>query len=93
MTDKGRKIWNEIVTKAWADLGFRGRLIENPAAVLKEHGLQVPGGANLRIVENTDQVHYMVLPSQPSDVLSDAELEQVGAGAIGVSIICRTQQT
>jgi hypothetical protein len=47
------KQWGQIVTKAWADEGFKRRLLANPAAVLKEYGLPVPPGAQIRIHENT----------------------------------------
>ena len=56
--------WNEIVSKAGADNAFRKRLLADPAAVLKEHGVQVPSGLQFRVVENTDTVRNLVLHAE-----------------------------
>ena len=74
--------WGQVVTKAWQDDGFKKRFLANPSAVLKEHGLEVPPGVELRVVENTDRIQYLTLPAQPRDgELSDAELEGAAGGA------------
>jgi len=72
--------WTQIVSKTWADKDFRKRLLADPAAVLKEHGVQTPPGLQFRVVENTDKVCHLVLPNQPSGELSDDELEQASGG-------------
>ena len=73
--------WGQIVAKAWQDDIFKKRLVAEPAVVLKEHGIQVPAGVQLRVVENTDQVIHLTLPAQPREgELSDEELEGVAGG-------------
>jgi Nitrile hydratase, alpha chain len=55
--------WNKIVSKAGQDNDFRKRLLADPAAVLKENGVQVPPGLEFRVVENTAGVANLVLPA------------------------------
>jgi len=47
-----------VVARAWADPAFKARLLTNPPAALKELG--ITGADNLRVVENTPDVHNMV---------------------------------
>src|SRR5262245_37238721 len=87
LSPNGRKAWSQIVAKAWADQAFRKRLLADPAGVLKEHGMQVPPGVQVRVVENTESIQHLVLPKQQSEELSEAELEQVAAGR-GIVLTC-----
>ena len=75
------KQWGQVVAKSWQDDGFKKRLLANPSAVLKEQGLEVPAGVQIRMVENTDQVVHLTLPAKPREgELSDAELAGVAGG-------------
>jgi nitrile hydratase len=47
-----------VVARAWANPTFKARLLANPPAALKELG--ITGADNLRVVENTPEVHNMV---------------------------------
>jgi nitrile hydratase len=49
-----------VVAKAWSDPAFRARLLDDPNAALAELGI---GGfeGNVRVVENTDDTHNMVV--------------------------------
>lgn len=77
----GGNTWGKIVARAWADGAFRQRLVADPAAVLKEHGLSVPEGVRFKVLEDTDQLIHLTLPVKPcSDELSDSELTQVVGG-------------
>lgn len=40
-----------VLDKAAADLNYRARLKESPAAVLREAGLEVPAGATVEVIE------------------------------------------
>jgi hypothetical protein len=87
------KQWARVVAQAWTDENFKKRLAENPAVVLREHGIQVPAGTELRLVENTDKVTYLTLPARPSgnwSELSVSELENVAAA--GACFHCRSVQ-
>jgi PKHD-type hydroxylase/SM-20-related protein len=53
------------VARAWADDAFKRRLLAEPAAALRETGLDVPPGAYVRVVEDTDRVLHLTLPQKP----------------------------
>ena len=76
--------WGQIVAQAWRDEAFRKRLLADPAAVLKEQGLEVPPGVQVLVVEDTEQVIHLTLPRQPASPgeVSDEELATVAAGRI-----------
>lgn len=69
-----QKQWGLLVAKAWSDDNLRERLLADPAAVLEEQGIEVPGDIELKVVEDNDQVRHLILPARPSDDLSDEEL-------------------
>jgi hypothetical protein len=81
------KQWGLIVAHAWADDEFKSRLLSNPRAVMREHGLELPPGAEIRVVEDTPEVRHFVLPASPTAELSEEELTPV-AGADSFSGIC-----
>jgi hypothetical protein len=69
-----------VVARAWADEGFKRRLLADPKAVLQEHGLAAPPGVEVRVVENTATVLYLALPARPAGELTEADLAKVAAG-------------
>jgi hypothetical protein len=69
-----QKPWGMLVAKAWSDDDLKQRLIAEPAAVLEEHGIEVPLGVELRVVEDTDDICHLVLPASPSGDLIDEDL-------------------
>ena len=51
-----------VVARAWADAGYKARLLAEPEAALAELGYGLPeAGPKLSVVENTDQVHHLVV--------------------------------
>jgi nitrile hydratase len=53
-----------IVAHAWSDDGFRQRLLDDANTAIQELGLSMSGGLQeqrLRVVENTDKVHNVVV--------------------------------
>jgi hypothetical protein len=73
--------YHEIISKAWADEAFKKRFLSNPIAVLQEHGIAVPPGMAVKVVENTADSTWLVLPRMAQE-LSDSELEKVSGGAV-----------
>ncbi|MFV3127226.1 NHLP leader peptide family RiPP precursor [Niveispirillum sp. KHB5.9] len=86
MNEANDKAASKIIAKAWADDGFKARLLADPAAVLKAEGLEIPAGIAVRVVEETSTTRTLVLPARPTD-LSDDELDSVDGG--GVACWCR----
>ena len=75
--------WGQIVAKTWQDDAFKKRLLANPSAVLKDEGLAVAPGVQIRVVENTDKVQHLTLPARPrGGELSEAELAGVAGGRL-----------
>jgi|SRR5208282_1597007 len=72
------KQWAQVVARAWSDAAFKKRLLAQPAAVLKEAGLESPEGSQVKVVENTDRVVHLVLPPAPE--LAEEELDRVSGG-------------
>ncbi len=51
-----------VVARAWADSGFKARFLADPRSALTELGYTLPDTTtNLTVVENTEQVHHMVV--------------------------------
>jgi len=69
-----QKQWGMLVARVWDDPDLKQRLLADPAAVLAEHGIEIPEGVDMRVVEDTEQVRYLVLPTSPTEELSDDEL-------------------
>ena len=51
----------DLVAKAWSDPGFKANLIDDPRATLGEMGIDVGAIAELQVVENTDDLHHVVV--------------------------------
>jgi len=70
----------EIMTKCWEDESYKQKLLADTNAVLETEGVPVPAGLTIKVVENTADVVYYVLPRDPKAELSDADLESVAGG-------------
>jgi Nitrile hydratase, alpha chain len=77
------KKWSQVVAEAWRDDKFKERLMQDPISALKEFGIEVPAGIEIRVVENTDKVRYITLPPKPvtdATELHEGELGVIAAG-------------
>ena len=50
-----------VVAKAWADPGYKARLLEDGSAAIAELGYTGRQGEHMVVVENTDKVHNLVV--------------------------------
>jgi nitrile hydratase len=50
-----------VVARAWVDADFKARLLADGSAAVAEMGLVGPEGDTIRVVENSDAVHNMVV--------------------------------
>jgi nitrile hydratase len=46
---------------------YRSRVVREPRAVLREMGLEVPEGVEIRVWDSSAEVRYLVLPEQPAE--------------------------
>ena len=66
--------------------------MSNPAAVLKEEGLEPPKDTQVRVVEDTPTLVHLTLRANPAEELSEDDLLRVvGGKAVGGKIWGGTQ--
>jgi nitrile hydratase alpha subunit len=62
---------------AWyKSLPYRSRAVSDPRGVLAEFGVELPDDVELRVVDSTSEVRYLVLPRRPAgtETMSEDEL-------------------
>jgi hypothetical protein len=63
---KGKeRLWAKVIAMAWLDEGFKKRLMADPTTVLKEHGIDFPGGLKVNILEGRPGEINVTLPPRP----------------------------
>ena len=77
---------NQLATlfaACWKDEALKARLMADPKAVLAEHGMDVPDGMDVKVVENADNCVHITMPAPPSGSmeLSDKELSEAAGGS------------
>ena len=65
-SEEQERKWQKIIVKAWMDDDYKRELLADPTARLKQEGVEIPEGVVIRIVEDTENVHHMVLPLKPT---------------------------
>jgi len=50
-----------VVARAWTDPAFKARLLANGTAAIAELGFSGEQGADIRVVENTPQIHNVIV--------------------------------
>lgn len=61
VNDVGPMNGAKVVAKAWADDDYRQRLLEDGTAAIAEMGFSGPQGEHMVVLENTDEVHNVVV--------------------------------
>lgn len=89
--DARSKAFAAIVARSWGDEDFHAQLLADPTATLAANGFDVPDGKTVQVVEDSDTVMHVLLPSRPSE-LSDEELDSVAGGFPSVSFGCATDE-
>ena len=51
----------KVVAHAWADPAFKARLLADPKPALQDFGIDVANSPELKVVENTERVHHMIV--------------------------------
>ena len=88
----------QLIEKAWKDAAFRQALVTDPqGAVESELGAKLPAGVQVKVVAETPDTFYLVLPANPDRApagqLTDQQLEAVAGGWTGQTAQCGTCQT
>ena len=92
---EGRAEWERtIVQRSLQDEDFRQRVLDDPKGTLEQElGSGLPEGFEVRVVEESADTIYLVLPSASAlgdqgGELSDQELEAVAGGATNIEPTC-----
>lgn len=72
---------SSVVQKAASDPAFRAELLANPASTLQSAGVSIPAGARVKVVEDTQNLRYLLVSARPADI-SDADLATATSEAI-----------
>ena len=70
----------DLFAACWKDEALKQRFMSDPRGVLADHGIDLPGGMDVIVVENTDDTVHITLPMKPSGELSDDELSHAAGG-------------
>lgn len=91
-----QSIETKIIAKALEDEAFRQELLNNPntakAEIEKDLGQKLPEGFQLRVLQETENMAYIVLPVTISanQELSEEQMEAVAGGwKATVSVSCK----
>ncbi len=85
-TIEERKEYAKIIAQAWVDEEFKKRLIEDPATVLNENGIEIPEGMTVRFVEGKENEILVPMPEKPDSFtgslgeLAEWQLESISGG-------------
>ena len=69
-----------LVQRYHADPDYRGQVEADPVAAFREQGIELPSNIAVRVLANTDDTLYMVLPPDPNMDLDDEMLTAVAGG-------------
>ena len=63
----------------YKSINYRSRAVRDPRGVLKEFGLVLPANVEIRVVDSTADIRYMVLPKRPkgTDNLDQEDLAKL----------------
>ena len=60
--ERNQRIYSDVVAKYYGDPDFKAKVDADPTAVLKAEGLDVPEGARVELLFNTEKLMHIVLP-------------------------------
>ena len=81
-TTRLEEVFRKLIARSWVDPAFKSRLVNEPFAVFKEHGVELDPRKTVKIWENSPDTVHFVIPSPPREAgeLSQEELEVVAGG-------------
>ena len=82
MTDAENNL-AQLFAACWKDDALKQRMMSDPKSVLAEHGIEIPDGMNVKVVENNDNTVHITMPATPENVqqVSDEELTAIAGGS------------
>ena len=74
--------WAQLVTRAWADESLKQQLLNDPAPLLREYGIETPAGVDLRVVQDNGIIACMIQPQMFAGELTPSQLSGVVGGTL-----------
>ena len=65
--ERSQRVYEAVVEKYFGDPEFKARMDADPTAVLKAEGLEIPDGAKVSLLFNTENLLHIVLPAPVPD--------------------------
>ena len=65
--ERNQQVYADVVAKYYGDPDFKARMDADPTAVLRAEGLEIPEGAAVKLLFNTEQLLHIVLPAPSGD--------------------------
>jgi hypothetical protein len=81
-TLEDQRKWTQLVKRAWIDETLKQQLLNDPAPLLREHGIAIPTGANVRVVQDKDTVACIVESVKSADDLAELTTSDL-SGVVG----------
>lgn len=80
----------QVIARAWRDPRFKRALMESPRRVLQEVlETEIPRDVRIRVVEETEDTLYLVLPRNPSEYvderLNEDDLSRLAMGVVNTA--------
>ncbi len=73
--------WVRLVQKAWADESLKQRLLNDPALLLQEYGIETPAGVDVRVVQDRDTIACLIQPRMLAGELTPSQLSDAVGGS------------
>ncbi len=64
--ERNQRVYADVVAKYYGDPDFKAAVDADPTAVLKAEGIDVPAGASVKLLFNTENLLHIVLPAVKS---------------------------
>ena len=62
--EKNQQAMADVIAKYYGDPDFKARLDADPTAVLKAEGVEIPDGATVKLLFNSEKVLHIVVPHE-----------------------------
>jgi len=79
----------DIISRAWEDDAFKGRLKSNPECTLEECGINLAGVSRIYIHENSEDEVHIVIPRRPADLDRIMKNSSPPSSPRGCTLKCR----
>ena len=62
--DRNQQAYADVVAKYYGDPDFKAAMDADPTAVFKAEGIEIPEGATVKLLFNTEKLMHGVLPAK-----------------------------